>query len=83
MKLKKLEKILKKIDKGYYAIGEQSYKYYSVDINDIDEDNDKKYVMNISTMRRIILQSIFFDDATEIAHHLKNVNLKLEKDWLY
>lgn len=39
--------------------------------------------MNISTMRCIILQSIFFDRAEEIAHHLGSVNLKVEKDRWY
>lgn len=80
IKLKKLEKFLKKIDKGYYAIGEHGYNYYSLDINDIDEENDKKYIMNISTLRCIILQSIFFDEANEIVHHLEGVKLKVEKD---
>ena len=76
----KIEKLIEKIDKGYYAIGEGNNKCYSIAINDVKEGNGKKYILNISTMRSLLLQSVFFDTAEEIADHLDNVNLKLEKD---
>lgn len=79
MKLKHIKRILKKIDKGYCAIGEYNYKYYSIDINDIKEDIDKKYILNICTMRCIILQSIFFDEATEIVNQLEGIDLNVQK----
>ena len=82
MNLKELEKLLKKIDNEYYALGEYDYRYYSIAINDFEEESNSKYILTISTMRYIILQSIFFDEAKEIFHYLENVNFKVENDRL-
>lgn len=79
MNLKRLEKLLKKINNDYYASGKHNYKNYSISINDFDEEIDKKYVLTISTMRCIVLQYIYFNEANEVLQHLQDNNLKIEK----
>lgn len=83
MDLKRLEKILKKIDSDYYASGRYNYKNYSISINDYDEEVDKIYVLTISTMRCIVLQYFYFNEAYEALEQLPNVKLKIEKDIWY
>lgn len=80
MKLKRLEKLLKKINGDYYASGKHNYKNYSISINDFDEEEDKKYVLNISTMRCIVLRYFYFNEAHEALQHLNDIKLKIEKE---
>lgn len=78
MNIKALQKTLQKVDKGYDVIGQYGYRYYTIYQNDI-EDNGKKYLLNISTLRAVILQTVFFDTAEEIYDYVSNVKLKAEK----
>jgi hypothetical protein len=77
MKLKNLERMLRRIDKNHTASGEYNYKFYSICFKDYDADSTKKYIMDISTMRCIILQTVYFDEAVEVALYLENVKLKV------
>ena len=83
MKLKRLEKLLKKVKGDYYASGRHNYRNYSISINDFDEEEDKKYVLTISTMRCVVLQYIYFNEALDVLQHLSDIKLKIEKEvWL-
>lgn len=62
-----------------YAIGDFNYKNYTVQLS-LDEDRPEKFQLNISTLRGIILQSFFFNDAGEVIDRLEDVKLKVEKD---
>lgn len=74
MKLKKLEKLLRRVNNNHIAIDEHNHRYYSIYFNDYSKENNKKYIMNISSQRCIILQTIYFDEAAEVALYLEMLN---------